>query len=70
MTRLRMTAPLDRDGVSPDSIRAANEFLTKLLEERAETAGVVLDWNTWKCRVVSKRSGDLELIQWVRVIAP
>jgi len=68
VNRIRMEAPLDGDSVSPDAIRAANTFLTTLIEERAEGLGIAPDWNTFKSRVRTKRNGDVIVIQWVRVI--
>lgn len=68
--RLRVTAPIDSDAASPDSIEAASTFLTRLLFERANTLGVALNWNTWRTRVAKRRNGDLVVIQWVKVIKP
>lgn len=66
--RIRVTATVDRDSVSPDSIKAAHAFLTDLLFERAETIKVALDWNTYHAYSRRDRRGDLVIIAWVRVI--
>lgn len=66
--RVRVQAPIDKDAASPDSIAAAQSFLTSLLFERAETLGVALNWNTWRTYARKNRQGDLVLTQWARVI--
>lgn len=65
--RIRIQAPIDRDAVSPDSILAANAYLTHSLLERAESMGVAMNWNTWRCYTRRKRNGDLIVTQWVKV---
>lgn len=68
MKRIRETATIDRDSVSPDSIRAAQEYLLASLERRAEALMLAMDWNTW--RTVSRRraNGDLHIIQYVKAL--
>lgn len=65
--RLRLTAPIDADAVSPDSIQAATTYLTQALFEQANYLRLSLDWNTWRTYTRRKRNGDLVLIQWVKV---
>lgn len=68
MNRIRVQAPIDKDSVSPDSIAAAQQFLTNLMAERAETLGVCLNWNTMRCYTRRSRRQDALLItQWARV---
>jgi hypothetical protein len=64
--RLRITAPIDANAVSPDSIEAAATFCTRALFEQANFLGLALDWNTWRTYTRRKRNGDLILIQWVK----
>ena len=68
MRRLRVTATIDKDTASPDSIQAAQTFLTAALLERAEDNEVALNWNTWHSYSRRTMSGDLVIIQWARVI--
>ncbi len=65
-----MKATIDRDSVSPDSIRAANTYLTCQMEERAEREGLCLNWNRWHTYNKRDRHGDLVIIQWARVLKP
>ena len=65
--RIRLQAPIDRDAVSPDSITAANTYLTLSIQGRAELMGVVPDWNTWRSYTRKRRNGDLIVTQWVKV---
>ena len=70
MNRIRVQAPIDRDAASPDSIAAAQQYLTAQMAERAEDLGVVLDWNTFRTyvRISWFPRGDLLLTQWAKVI--
>lgn len=55
--------------MSPDSVAAAQTFLTKLMSERAASLGVALDWNSFRCLSRKKwRGGDLIITQWARVL--
>lgn len=69
VNRIRVQAPIDRDAVSPDSIGAAQTFLTRLLFERADALGVAIDWNTWRTYARKNQNGDLVVTQWARVLA-
>lgn len=67
--RIRVQTPIDWDCVSPESIIAAQTFATALMFERAESLGVALDWNTFRCYARrSRRQGALLLTQWARVL--
>lgn len=67
--RIRVTATIDGDGASPDSITAAQEYLTDQMLRRAIGAGVCLDWGSWRTIVRrSRKTGDLTLIQWAKVL--
>lgn len=68
MRRLRVTAIIDKDAASPDSIQAAQTFLTAALNERAEDNEVALNWNTWHALTRRTISGDLVIVQWARVL--
>lgn len=68
--RLRASATLDKDEVSPVSIEACNSFLTKILEERADTLGIAINWNSWHTYSRRKVRGDLVVVQWAKVIKP
>lgn len=70
MRRIRVTATIDRDAASPDSIRAANEYLTSQIEQRANALLFGVDWNKWRCVTRQNRHGDLVLVQWARVLKP
>lgn len=66
--RIRVQAPIDSDAVSPDSIAAAQQFITSLITERAETNGVALNWNTFRIYVRnSRRKKAMIVTGWVRV---
>lgn len=68
MHRIRVKATIDQDAASPDSINAANEYLTRQIEERAMSARLAIDWGTWRSYARRDRHGDLLLIQWAKVI--
>lgn len=69
MKRIRVQAPIDSDSVSPDSIAAAQSFLTSLMHERAESLGVAIDWNTFRTYTRrSRRQKALLVTQWARVL--
>lgn len=67
MKRIRVQATIDKDAASPDSIIAAQTFLTGQMFERATALGLALNWTTWRCHT-RRRNGDLVLTQWARVI--
>lgn len=66
--RVRVQAPIDADGASPDSIEAATRFLTRQMFDRANTLGVALDWSTWRTYARRRRNGDLVITQWAKVM--
>lgn len=67
--RVRATVTLESDHVSPDSIKAANEYLTMALIDRAwTTGGETVNWNTWHCISRNRANGDLSIVQWARVL--
>lgn len=68
MKRIRVMVTLDKDGVSPDAIKATNEYLTCLLEKRAEDQQLAVNWNSWKTSAHKQRNGDLTILQLARVI--
>lgn len=69
MKRIRVTVTLDQDGVSPDSIKAANDYLTDTIFATAELQRLAVDWNSWRSRAIHRRSGELELVQWAKVLS-
>lgn len=68
MNRIRVQATIDRDAASPDSIAAAQEYLTGQMTARAENIQVALNWNTFRTYVRPNRHGDLILTQWAKVV--
>lgn len=68
MNRIRVEAPIDKDAISPDSVAAAQVFLTGQMFERANNMGVALDWTTFTCYSrIRRKSGDLVLVQWAKI---
>lgn len=67
--KLKAKAPIDKDAVSPDSIKAAHMFLTELLEQRALEGLVALDWNTYHVHSFWDRHGDLKIVARVKVLS-
>lgn len=69
MNRIRVQAPIDNDAVSPESIAAAQSFITTLMFERANSNGVALDWNTFRTYVRrSRRKQALLITGWAKVM--
>jgi hypothetical protein len=68
VNRIRVQATIDRDAASPDSIAAAQRYLTAQMTERAENIAIALNWNTFRTYVRPNRHGDLILTQWAKVV--
>jgi hypothetical protein len=60
--RIRVAAPIDIDAVSPESIAAAQSFITSLMFERANSLGVALDWNTFRTYVRVRKAKQAMVI--------
>lgn len=68
MNRIRVSAIIDGDAVSPDSISAANEYLTHQIEERAEVLDLSINWNTWRSYSKPVNGKDLKITQWAKIM--
>ena len=66
--RIRVQTALDKDTASPDSISASQAYMTGSMFEKAESLGVAIDWDTFRCYARKNADGDLVLTQWAKVI--
>lgn len=67
MNRVRVEAKIDRDAMSPDSIKAAQEYLTGSMATKAEEAGVALDWSRFRTTTYQSKA-EVTLVQWAPVL--
>lgn len=68
MRRIRVEAPIDGHAVSPDSIAAANQYLTMQIQARADVRGLAVDWNSWRTYARRRRNDDLVIVQYAKVL--
>lgn len=67
--RIRVTATIDADAASPDSIKAAQVYLIEQLRQRADIVLMgAVDWGSWRSATRQRRNGDLVIVQWVRAL--
>lgn len=68
MRRIRETTTIDRDSVSPDSISAAVDFLSKVILTRSEFWSVALDWGRTRVYTRRDKHEDFVVVMWVPVM--
>jgi len=68
MPVFRRAVTIDRDSVSPDSIRAAMEYLVEALVEQSANLGLAVNWNTFRVYTRRNRAGEHRIIARIRVM--
>lgn len=68
MRRIQAKVTIDADAVSPDSLTAAQTYLTGVMFDRANALRLTMDWSSWRCHTRRRRNGELVLTQWAKVL--